>query len=105
MLSNTWNNNRSVILLIKPKNNSLNSLISYLEDFDFDEWMEQQIHDWPNIETDLQFEFDYESFEFVSCIAYFSFWKWQIDLQPTCFPENGKYTYYAPEITIQLGDT
>lgn len=84
--------------------NSLNSLSPESEDNELEKWAMKQIENWPN-NSDLQLGLNPETCEFEYCIAYFSYWKWKIDIRPNSFPENGRYAYYPPQITIHVNDS
>ena len=64
-----------------PKENSLNSLNSFNDYDDIEQWAEEQWLNWPDIDSDLNFEFDYVDCQFKSVRAYFSYWKFRIDLR------------------------
>lgn len=78
-------------------------------EIDFDDmeaWAEEQWDNWPNIETDLQFGFDFSlnevTGEFYYCVAYFSYWKFKVDIQNTLEPKGGAYIQYPVELTISI---
>lgn len=78
-----------------PPENSLNSLNSF---DNIEEWAEAQWDNWPDVDTDIQFGLNFQTYEFNYCIAYFSYWKWQIDMTLAI----GPYEYYQPELMIQI---
>ena len=69
-------------------------------DFDLQAWAEAQWDNFPDIERDLTFGYNVKGDlgQFDYCIAYFSYWKFKIDM--TLEPETPKF--YPVELTISI---
>lgn len=67
-------------------------------DFDLEEWAEAQWVNWPDIETDLTFRFNWKTYQFEDCIAYFGYWKFGIDIRL----DPIKIKHYPVELLISL---
>lgn len=81
----------------------MNELNPDHEDFDMELWAESLWDNWPDIETDLQFGLNFQKYSFDYCIAYFSYWKWKIDMTLDILPQHGLYEYYPPQLMIDIG--